>query len=205
MRSKCISPLVTPKPRGRALCRFPATSAANASLSHRVLARHISQTCAAKRPSNTFVFRAVEKSAQLIENNNHQLPLSSHSCALFFRSPFIFITLTKTPHGYIYPSTLAALKSYLSFTHITSEVPCNQSVSARSRRRPNFRRAAIAGRWPLATSHSPLPARGRRASHARIPAVAKQKIFPAKTISGAVEVPGDKSISHRYAILAALA
>ena len=35
--------------------------------------------------------------------------------------------------------------------------------------------------------------------------MAKQKIFPAKTISGAVEVPGDKSISHRYAILASLA
>jgi 3-phosphoshikimate 1-carboxyvinyltransferase len=35
--------------------------------------------------------------------------------------------------------------------------------------------------------------------------VAKQKIFPARTISGAVAVPGDKSISHRYAILAALA
>ena len=33
----------------------------------------------------------------------------------------------------------------------------------------------------------------------------KQKIFPARTISGAVAVPGDKSISHRYAILAALA
>jgi 3-phosphoshikimate 1-carboxyvinyltransferase len=35
--------------------------------------------------------------------------------------------------------------------------------------------------------------------------VSKQKISPAKTISGAVEVPGDKSISHRYAILASLA
>ena len=34
--------------------------------------------------------------------------------------------------------------------------------------------------------------------------MAKQKIFPAKKISGAVEVPGDKSISHRYAILTAL-
>jgi 3-phosphoshikimate 1-carboxyvinyltransferase len=40
---------------------------------------------------------------------------------------------------------------------------------------------------------------------AKIPAVAKQKIFPAKKISGTVEVPGDKSISHRYAILTALA
>jgi 3-phosphoshikimate 1-carboxyvinyltransferase len=35
--------------------------------------------------------------------------------------------------------------------------------------------------------------------------VARQKIHPARTITGAVEVPGDKSISHRYAILAALA
>ena len=30
-------------------------------------------------------------------------------------------------------------------------------------------------------------------------------IAPARTIAGTVEVPGDKSISHRYAILAALA
>ncbi len=35
--------------------------------------------------------------------------------------------------------------------------------------------------------------------------VEKKIITPARTISGAVEVPGDKSISHRYAILAALA
>jgi 3-phosphoshikimate 1-carboxyvinyltransferase len=34
--------------------------------------------------------------------------------------------------------------------------------------------------------------------------VAKQIIRPARTISGSLEVPGDKSISHRYAILAAL-
>jgi 3-phosphoshikimate 1-carboxyvinyltransferase len=35
--------------------------------------------------------------------------------------------------------------------------------------------------------------------------VAKQIIRPARTISGSLEVPGDKSISHRYAMLAALA
>jgi 3-phosphoshikimate 1-carboxyvinyltransferase len=35
--------------------------------------------------------------------------------------------------------------------------------------------------------------------------VGKISIHPARTISGAVVVPGDKSISHRYAILAALA
>jgi 3-phosphoshikimate 1-carboxyvinyltransferase len=35
--------------------------------------------------------------------------------------------------------------------------------------------------------------------------VAKQTISPGRTIQGAIEVPGDKSISHRYAILAALA
>ncbi len=33
----------------------------------------------------------------------------------------------------------------------------------------------------------------------------KQKIYPARTITGSVEPPGDKSISHRYAMLAALA
>jgi 3-phosphoshikimate 1-carboxyvinyltransferase len=35
--------------------------------------------------------------------------------------------------------------------------------------------------------------------------VAKQIICPARTISGSLEVPGDKSISHRYAMLAGLA
>jgi len=35
--------------------------------------------------------------------------------------------------------------------------------------------------------------------------VARQTIRPARSISGALSVPGDKSISHRYAILAALA
>jgi 3-phosphoshikimate 1-carboxyvinyltransferase len=35
--------------------------------------------------------------------------------------------------------------------------------------------------------------------------VAKKKILPARTINGPVELPGDKSISHRYAMLAALA
>jgi 3-phosphoshikimate 1-carboxyvinyltransferase len=35
--------------------------------------------------------------------------------------------------------------------------------------------------------------------------VAKETIKPARSISGVIEVPGDKSISHRYAILAALA
>ncbi len=41
--------------------------------------------------------------------------------------------------------------------------------------------------------------------HARISGVANRTIRPARTITGAVEMPGDKSISHRYAILAALA
>ncbi|MBI3670561.1 MAG: 3-phosphoshikimate 1-carboxyvinyltransferase [Acidobacteria bacterium] len=35
--------------------------------------------------------------------------------------------------------------------------------------------------------------------------MARKTIAPARAITGAVEVPGDKSISHRYAILAALA
>lgn len=41
--------------------------------------------------------------------------------------------------------------------------------------------------------------------HAKIPIVSKQIIHPAKALSGGVETPGDKSISHRYAMLAALA
>jgi 3-phosphoshikimate 1-carboxyvinyltransferase len=35
--------------------------------------------------------------------------------------------------------------------------------------------------------------------------MSKEKIKPAKSINGGVELPGDKSISHRYAMLAALA
>jgi len=35
--------------------------------------------------------------------------------------------------------------------------------------------------------------------------VAKQVVQPARAITGSLEVPGDKSISHRYALLAALA
>jgi 3-phosphoshikimate 1-carboxyvinyltransferase len=35
--------------------------------------------------------------------------------------------------------------------------------------------------------------------------VTKKKIFPARAVTGPVELPGDKSISHRYAMLAALA
>jgi 3-phosphoshikimate 1-carboxyvinyltransferase len=35
--------------------------------------------------------------------------------------------------------------------------------------------------------------------------VTKQVVRPARTLGGALEVPGDKSISHRYAMLAALA
>ena len=39
----------------------------------------------------------------------------------------------------------------------------------------------------------------------RIACVAKETIKPGRTVSGVIELPGDKSISHRYAILAALA
>jgi 3-phosphoshikimate 1-carboxyvinyltransferase len=35
--------------------------------------------------------------------------------------------------------------------------------------------------------------------------MAKQTVRPARSISGVIELPGDKSISHRYALLAALA
>jgi 3-phosphoshikimate 1-carboxyvinyltransferase len=35
--------------------------------------------------------------------------------------------------------------------------------------------------------------------------VSKQKIHPARSVHGGIELPGDKSISHRYAMLAALA
>jgi 3-phosphoshikimate 1-carboxyvinyltransferase len=35
--------------------------------------------------------------------------------------------------------------------------------------------------------------------------MSKEKVYPAKSISGGLETPGDKSISHRYAMLAALA
>jgi 3-phosphoshikimate 1-carboxyvinyltransferase len=41
--------------------------------------------------------------------------------------------------------------------------------------------------------------------HARLFCVSKQKIRPARSVHGGIELPGDKSISHRYAMLAALA
>ena len=40
---------------------------------------------------------------------------------------------------------------------------------------------------------------------ARISLVKKETVLPAKYISGGIELPGDKSISHRYAMLAGLA
>lgn len=44
-----------------------------------------------------------------------------------------------------------------------------------------------------------------RREHARIADMGKRIISPGGNIDGVVELPGDKSISHRYAILAALA
>src|SRR5256714_3952033 len=44
-----------------------------------------------------------------------------------------------------------------------------------------------------------------RNGHAKITGVKKQTVRPARNVTGGVEPPGDKSISHRYAMLAALA
>ena len=44
-----------------------------------------------------------------------------------------------------------------------------------------------------------------RKRHARIASMGKKIISPGGSIDGVVELPGDKSISHRYAILAAIA
>jgi len=44
-----------------------------------------------------------------------------------------------------------------------------------------------------------------RNGHAKITGVKKQTVRPARNLTGGVEPPGDKSISHRYAMLAALA
>jgi hypothetical protein len=46
---------------------------------------------------------------------------------------------------------------------------------------------------------------GSREPRVRIFRVSKQVIHPAKAVSGGVQMPGDKSISHRYAMLAGLA
>lgn len=40
---------------------------------------------------------------------------------------------------------------------------------------------------------------------ARMPPTLEARVFPARRVTGRVRVPGDKSISHRYALLAALA
>ncbi|MGA8871300.1 MAG: 3-phosphoshikimate 1-carboxyvinyltransferase [Candidatus Acidiferrales bacterium] len=46
---------------------------------------------------------------------------------------------------------------------------------------------------------------GRRNGHAKIARMSKRVISPGGIIDGVVELPGDKSVSHRYAIIAALA
>src|SRR5258708_34932057 len=52
----------------------------------------------------------------------------------------------------------------------------------------------------------PLPHRSTNLPHAKIsPPMKTETIHPAKALSGPLELPGDKSISHRYAMLAALA
>jgi 3-phosphoshikimate 1-carboxyvinyltransferase len=51
--------------------------------------------------------------------------------------------------------------------------------------------------------HAPAEASTKR--RAKIARVKKQTIQPAKFLTGGVDLPGDKSISHRYAMLAALA
>ena len=54
-------------------------------------------------------------------------------------------------------------------------------------------------------TQAPHGRRDRGSPHVRILGVSKQIVRPARTISGSLEVPGDKSISHRYAMIAALA
>jgi 3-phosphoshikimate 1-carboxyvinyltransferase len=49
------------------------------------------------------------------------------------------------------------------------------------------------------------PAKGAAKRRANIARVKKRTIQPAKFLTGGVDLPGDKSISHRYAMLAALA
>jgi 3-phosphoshikimate 1-carboxyvinyltransferase len=50
-----------------------------------------------------------------------------------------------------------------------------------------------------------MAVQGDKPRGARIFFVKKETIQPAKSLTGGVELPGDKSISHRYAMLAALA
>jgi 3-phosphoshikimate 1-carboxyvinyltransferase len=54
----------------------------------------------------------------------------------------------------------------------------------------------------LISRSAPLTGKMARAT---LHGVSKQKIKPARTISGSVPPPGDKSMSHRYAMLAAIA
>src|ERR1700674_373974 len=68
------------------------------------------------------------------------------------------------------------------------------------RRSVNFRRP-----WAFARSVAMATERDQRMSMLESRPMGKTVIVPGGTISGSVELPGDKSISHRYAILAALA
>src|SRR5689334_11023294 len=48
-------------------------------------------------------------------------------------------------------------------------------------------------------------ARVRMSRTAKIAYLMTQSVSPARTISGAISVPGDKSISHRFAMLTSIA
>jgi hypothetical protein len=84
-----------------------------------------------------------QKSAHLTENTNDQLPLSSHSCALFCCTSLIFSTLTKTYRGCIPPtanltaspatlfriSRLLARSASANFTSIGATIGNNHVVA----------------------------------------------------------------------------
>jgi hypothetical protein len=66
------------------------------------LPRDISRS-AQNSSSKSFIFRTVQKSAQLIESHHFQVPAFSHSCALFFCIPFSFNNFPKTYRGVYHP------------------------------------------------------------------------------------------------------
>jgi hypothetical protein len=59
-----------------------------------------------KQLPNPFIFSPVQKSAHPIENTRDQVPLSSHSCALFCCKPRVFSLFTKHTGG-VYPIRLS--------------------------------------------------------------------------------------------------
>jgi hypothetical protein len=137
----CLRPALAPM---RSLVRASAFDCANSAFS-----AHIPY-------SNTFVFSLLQKSAHLTENNNDQVALSSHSCALFCRTSFVFSTLTKRVGG-VCTLAITNLTHHLKYGRQLAETPRHQSLAARRFRARVQLRYSPATHRDISRRRLPLP------------------------------------------------